>query len=177
MKKKLLFAGMVVILGITSACGNGKDNDGVEVKTEQVAEQTTEKITEEITEADSSTTDNEDYYSVCTNLSKSEVEAFAKEVKDQILKKDWTGLAEKVSYPITIAGVTYNGSGEFSNADLDAAFDTDFMTAIEEESCTDMFCNYQGIMLGNGQVWISEVLNDDMTSQGLKILEINCGEN
>lgn len=124
----------------------------------------------------SANVDNQDYYSVCTDLPKSEVEAFAKEVRQSILEKDWKGLSEKAAYPITVAGVTYNNSSDFAAGNLDSLCDSDFMAAIEEESCTDMFCSYQGIMLGNGQVWISEVLNEDMTSQGLKVTAINSAE-
>ena len=37
-----------------------------------------------------------------------------------------------------------------------------------------MFCNWQGIMLGEtGQIWINEVLDEEYTSQGLMITAIN----
>ena len=37
-----------------------------------------------------------------------------------------------------------------------------------------MFCNWQGIMLGDiGSVWIAEVLDGDLTSMGLKVIALN----
>lgn len=32
-----------------------------------------------------------------------------------------------------------------------------FYDMIEKETCTDMFCNWQGIKLGNGEAWIGEI--------------------
>ena len=44
---------------------------------------------------------NVDYYSVCTNYSKYEVEQFAKEVRKFIPAEDWERLSEDIVYPIT----------------------------------------------------------------------------
>ena len=47
-----------------------------------------------------------------------------------------------------------------------------FFSALEED-CVEMFCNWEGIILGeNGEVWISEVLDEEFASQGLKIIAI-----
>ena len=116
---------------------------------------------------------NVDYYSVCTNFSKSEVEQFAKEIREFILAEDWEGLSEYVVYPITMAGVTYEDSTSFLAAPFEAHLDEDSIEAIHNESCTDMFCNYAGIMMGNGEVWIGEVLNEDYSSAGLHVIGLN----
>ncbi|MCI2106017.1 MAG: hypothetical protein LKK00_04765 [Intestinimonas sp.] len=113
------------------------------------------------------------YYDVCTNYSKAEVEAFASQVKQQILSSDWSGLSENIAYPITIDGVVYPDSGTFINAPFDKLFSKSFLDAISAESCEDMFCNADGIMMGNGEVWIAETLDDDLKSQGLQIISIN----
>ena len=114
-----------------------------------------------------------DYYSVCTNFSKSEVEQFAKEVRELILAEDWESLTEYVVYPITMAGVTYEDSTSFLTAPFGTQLDEDSMESIRNESCTDMFCNYAGIMMGNGEVWIGEVLNEDYSSAGLHVIGLN----
>lgn len=36
---------------------------------------------------------------------------------------------------------------------------TDFISAISGENCQNMFCNWQGIMMDNGEIWISETIN------------------
>ena len=130
-------------------------------------------IPTETTVQDLEEAQNADYYSVCTNYSKSEVEQFAKEVRECILAEDWERLSEFVAYPITIAGVTYEDSTSFLAAPFEAHLDEDSIEAIHNESCTDMFCNYAGIMMGNGEVWIGEVLNEDYSSAGLHVIGLN----
>ena len=130
-------------------------------------------IPTETTVQDLEEAQNADYYSVCTNYSKSEVEQFAKEVRECILAEDWERLSEYVVYPITIAGVTYEDSTSFLAAPFEAHLDEDSIEAIRNESCIDMFCNYAGIMMGNGEVWIGEVLNEDYSSAGLHVIGLN----
>lgn len=41
---------------------------------------------------------------------------------------------------------------------------------LEEDDCKHMACNWKGIMPGKtGRVWVTEALNQDGSSQGLKI--------
>ena len=116
---------------------------------------------------------NADYYSVCTNYSKSEVEQYAKEVRECILAEDWERLSEYVAYPITMGGVAYEDSTSFLTALFGTLLDENSIESIRNESCTDMFCNYAGIMMGNGEVWIGEVLNEDYSSAGLHVIGLN----
>ena len=115
---------------------------------------------------------DEAFYAVCTALSKSEVEQFAKEVREMILSSDWEGLSQHISYPITVGGVTYEEGDSFAAADLEELLDLDAVAAIESEDCVDMFCNYGGIMMGNGEVWINEVLKEDLSSSGLWVTSL-----
>ena len=130
-------------------------------------------IPTETTLQDPEESQNADYYSVCTNYSKSEVEQFAKEVREFIIAEDWERLSEYVVYPITMAGVTYEDSTSFLATPFEVHLDEDSIEAIRNESCIDMFCNYAGIMMGNGEVWIGEVLNEDYSSAGLHVIGLN----
>ena len=116
---------------------------------------------------------NADFYSVCTSLSKDEVEQFAREVKNLILSSNWTALSEHIAYPITMGGIVYEDSASFVTAPFEALLDTNAIEAIQNENCTDMFCKYSGIMMGNGEVWIGEVLNEDGTSAGLRVIGLS----
>lgn len=118
-------------------------------------------------------TQDTDYYSVCTNYSKSEVEQFAKEVRELILAEDWERLSDYVIYPITMAGVTYEDRTSFLAAPFGTQLEEASIESIRNESCTDMFCNYLGIMLGRGEAWIGEVLNEDFSSAGLFVIGLN----
>ena len=121
------------------------------------------------------TTDN-DYYRVATNISSAEVERYAAQVRQQFLVQDWSAISSEIAYPITISDKTYENSEDFlkASSSYGSNLNKDFLTAVENEDCVEMFCNYEGIMLGeSGQIWIGEVLNADFSSQGLKIIAVN----
>lgn len=122
---------------------------------------------------DTTDSQNADFYSVCTSFSKAEVEQFAREIKDLILASNWTALSERIAYPITMGGIAYEDSASFVAAPFETLLDTDAIQAIQNESCTDMFCKYSGIMMGNGEVWIGEVLNEDGSSAGLWVISLS----
>lgn len=110
----------------------------------------------------------DDSYNMVTDLSNEEVEPFAETVKQQFLNHDWKSLSENLQYPITIDGVTCNNPDEFLSADFEASLNPVFFEKLEEEDCREMFCNWQGIMLGEtGQVWLNEY------SGTLKISAVN----
>lgn len=116
------------------------------------------------------------FYRVATGISSVDVERYAAQVRQQFLAHDWTAVASEIAYPVAISGVTYSSSAAFLEAseNFDGNLDDAFFSALEAEDCVEMFCNYQGIMLGEtGQVWIGEVLDESLASQGLKIIAVN----
>lgn len=117
---------------------------------------------------------NERCYELVTDIPAVEVEQFAKQVKQQLLERDWSALSENLMYPITIDGVTYYSIEEFPAADLEEKLNPYFFVEVEAESCRNMSSDWSGIMMGKtGRVWFSEILNNDLSSQGLKIKAIN----
>ncbi len=115
-------------------------------------------------------------YRVATSICSVEVERYAAQVRQQFLAHDWTAVASEIAYPVTISDITYNSGAAFLEASekFEVNLDEAFFSALEAEDCIEMFCNYQGIMLGEtGQVWIGEVLDENLVSQGLKIIAIN----
>lgn len=145
-------------------------------KTDQAAEENHESAETQAIPSESQDppdSQNADFYSVCTNFSKDEVEQFAREVRDLILSSNWATLSEHIAYPITMGGVHYEDSTSFLTAPFETLLSTDAMEAIQNESCTDMFCNYSGIMMGNGEVWLGEVLHDDGSSAGLRVIALS----
>lgn len=117
-----------------------------------------------------------DRYRAATNLSCTDVEDYAAEIKRMFLEHDWRAIASELSYPVVISGVTYNSSADFLGASSRFTLNLDkaFFSALEKEDCTAMFCSAEGIMLGEtGQIWINEVLDEELNSQGLKITAVN----
>uniref|UniRef100_UPI00405705A1 YARHG domain-containing protein n=1 Tax=Acetatifactor sp. TaxID=1872090 RepID=UPI00405705A1 len=116
---------------------------------------------------------SEDYYIAATSLSAKEVEAFAMDVKKNILEGDWAALSERISYPITISGVAVDDASDFLKMEIDIRMNPDFVDAMEAETCQQMFCNWQGISMGeSGQIWIGSILDENGNSE-LKIIGIN----
>lgn len=116
-----------------------------------------------------------DWYSVATGMNAWVVERFARGIRKDILAGDFQGLAEKIAFPIVIDGTTYSSKEDFLSGDFIQNTDRGFLEAIEQSPTVNMFCNWQGIMLGNGEVWFAEVLGgvDGSASQELKVVAVN----
>ena len=112
-------------------------------------------------------------YAVATDKSAWEVERFARKIKRLLLAGDFQGLSEEIAFPITIDGTAYPDKEAFLKADFVQNPAPAFLEALREESCGNMFVNYQGIAMGDGNVWIAEVLDDEFVSHGLKVWGMN----
>jgi len=101
------------------------------------------------------------------------VEQFAAGVKEDVLLKDWESLSGKLSYPVQISGKIIQNAKEFLALDIDGKLNQEFVNAIDKERCREMFCNYQGIMMGEtGQIWIGSVKNGSGQWE-LKVIALN----
>ena len=119
----------------------------------------------------------EDYYIIATGVTagvtSEEVEQFAEEIKNDILKHDWDALSKKISYPIAINGTTVNNREDFLKLDIDGKLNQEFVEAVRAETCRKMFRNWQGVMMGDaGQIWFGNVDNGTGTLE-LSIIGIN----
>lgn len=121
---------------------------------------------------DTDFTSNEDFYVVATSMSSREVEQFAMDIRENVLKYDWKALSDKIAYPVSVNGQMINDSKEFLSLDFEGKISSEFVNSIRNENCREMFCNYQGISMGDmGQIWFSSVEEDGIWS--LKIIGIN----
>jgi hypothetical protein len=116
-----------------------------------------------------SETNNKVDFSVFTDISSDEVRSFVEGVQDDIVNEDWSSLAPKISYPIDIGSKTFETADEFVAFDIGNLLSDDFKNSIAQTDCSDLFANYEGVMMGDGDIWITEILNEDMSSQGLKV--------
>jgi hypothetical protein len=114
-------------------------------------------------------TNNKADFSVFTDINSAEVQSFVEGVQDDIVNEDWSSLAPKISYPIDIGSKTFETADEFAAYDIGSLLSDDFKTSIAQTDCSNLFVNYEGVMMGNGEIWITEILNEDMSSQGLKV--------
>lgn len=165
--KKTICLSLILMLLFLAACSAQSENSDAQT-TPKPVQSAVPKETEEVV-----STAEINYYELFTNEDAETVESFAAEVRQQIVDRDWEGLSDNILFPITISTKAYNSKEEFLAADWDSILSEEFFNAIEEENCENLFCNYEGVMLGNGEVWISEQLDDNNVSCGLKVIAIN----
>ena len=108
-----------------------------------------------------------DYYAEAATLPAYMVENFAKIVRHNILQKNWDALVDKVKLPLTVQGEEVNNWDDF--VEWMEAYSSYYLYTdrLEQETCHAMFCNWQGIAMADGLIWINE------GETGLKITAIN----
>ncbi len=124
-------------------------------------------------QAAENTTDIQDSnYMIFTDKSASEVEAFAQKVRDEIVDGDWNSLADDMCYPAYIGGKSVNNRDD-AYAILSKGASNSFIEAVKAVECKNMWCNCEGLMFANGEVWICDVIVDDAGNLELKVTAIN----
>ena len=81
-----------------------------------------------------------------------------------VANDDAAGVAEWVSYPITVnvggKELTINDADQFET-EYDVVITGDIKDAILKQKWETLFVNADGIMYGNGQVWLNGICQDD----------------
>lgn len=108
-------------------------------------------------------------YSVATDIPAGMVEEFAAEIRSNLLEEDWEAFSRKVQYPISIMVrglgddtdvreryITGDGGG-MVGLFLRNSVNSSFLEEIRREDCKDLFCNWQGICMADGRIWINEI--------------------
>lgn len=106
-----------------------------------------------------------------------EIENFMRKVKNSILKGDKQWLAKNISYPIKVhininKLVTIKSKKQLI-ANFDRIFHKEFKKEIELSYPCNMFNNYQGAMIGDGDIWINNTPNSNNSKYGFRITAIN----
>ena len=178
-KQKVVFAvvAAVIVLGMIMSyiflMKNQHIDSTPEEKKMPAMSDTEDYEVRESDESIQSSETEEDYYMTSTGVTAEEVEQFAEEIKNDILKHDWEALSEKLSYPIAINGTTVNNREDFLKLDIDVKLNQEFVEAVRAETCRKMFCYWQGVMMGDaGQIWFGNVDNGTGTWE-LSIIGIN----
>ncbi len=88
-----------------------------------------------------------------------DIEGFMKTVKGAILRGDKNWVANNTLYPLktTLDGktpITIKTAKQLV-ANFDRIFHAEFKNSIKSLCSCNLFTNYQGAMLGNGQIWIN----------------------
>lgn len=99
-------------------------------------------------------------------------EAIQKAVTDE----DAAAFAEWVSYPIKVTAdgeeMSISTAEQFAEH-YDNILTEEIQGAILDQKWADLFVNYQGIMFGNGQVWLNGICKDDACAEfDVKVITI-----
>ncbi len=98
-----------------------------------------------------------------------------------VTEGDKTAFAEWVSYPITVlvAGEEKSiGDATEFTAHYDDIVTAAIAAAVMDQAWDSLFVNYQGVMFGNGEVWMNGICSDDScTSFEVKVVTIQSTSN
>jgi len=99
----------------------------------------------------------EDHYALATSFSAEKVETFAKIVRSNVLQKNWGALESKICFPLTAQDEELPDWQTFLEWMNGFSLYSSRWKQLEEETCQAMFCNWQGICMAEGFLWINEV--------------------
>lgn len=98
-------------------------------------------------------------------------------IREAVANDDETGFAEWVSYPInvtTVAGkaLTIDDADQFVT-EYETIITGDIKAAILAQKWEELFVNAQGVMYGDGQVWLNGICTDESCAEfDVKIITI-----
>lgn len=123
---------------------------------------------------DMKTVSDPDRYSAVTAMDKYEVETVVGfNVRTYYLSENWYAMADMIRYPITINGTELADADAFLGYMIDKTVSDSDREAMLEEDFLDMFVNGEGIMMGDGEIWLSDPNYQTDAEPVLEIIAIN----
>lgn len=115
-----------------------------------------------------------DHYASVTAMDKAEVETVVGfRARTDYLSENWYDMADMIRFPITINGTELADADAFLGYMIDKTVSESQRSAMLEEDFLDMFVNYQGIMMGDGSLWLSDPNVGTDKEPVLEIVAIN----
>ncbi len=102
-------------------------------------------------------------YSVFTSASAADVEAYAQKIVDATNAKDWDTIGDMIEYPIGSEelGNLCNNKEEFVAYANDKGFDEESLAKVQAWTVADLWANYQGASIGDGDIWFRDLSLDN----------------
>jgi hypothetical protein len=124
--------------------------------------------------SDMKTVADPDHYKSVTAMDKFLVETVVGfNVRTDYLSENWYALADMIRYPITINGTELADADAFLGYMVDKTVSDSDRQAMLEEDLLDMFVNGEGIMLGDGEIWLCDPNYGTDEEPRLEIVAIN----
>ncbi|WP_309086622.1 hypothetical protein [Chelativorans sp.] len=104
-------------------------------------------------------------------------QAFFDKLKKAVAENDKQSVASMVDYPfkarINGKAVTIRDAAHFT-ADYDRVFTAKVKEAVSKQTYANLFANWQGVMVGDGEVWFSGICKNEACEQRtVKIIAVN----
>lgn len=123
---------------------------------------------------DMKTVTDPDHYAAVTAMDKFQVETVVGfNMRTDYLSENWYALADMIRYPITINGTELSDADAFLGYMIDKTVSDSDRQAMLEEDLLDMFVNGEGIMMGDGEIWLSDPNYMTDEEPRLEIIAIN----
>lgn len=105
------------------------------------------------------------------------VEEFVSDVKKSVLMGDKIWLANNLFYPLKVRIsekliLNLKNKNQFLSH-YDKIFTVDFKSALSKTFSHNLFNNYQGVMIGDGEIWINNALNATEAKPMFQIITLN----
>lgn len=124
--------------------------------------------------SDMKTVTDPDHYKGVTAMDKFQVETVVGfNVRSYYLSENWYAMADLIRYPITINGTELADADAFLGYMIDKTVSDSDRQAMLEEDFLDMFVNGEGIMMGDGEIWLSDPNYMTDEEPRLEIIAIN----
>jgi hypothetical protein len=94
------------------------------------------------------------------------VTQFLARLKQAVAAVDPAAVAAMVNYPITVQSRTYRDAAAL-RANYALVFTPEVKAAVAAAKADDLFARDQGVMIGNGEIWMNEI------NGSMKIITIN----
>ena len=109
-----------------------------------------------------------------TGLTDAEVKAFLKEIKAASAAKDAPAMARLVKFPVRLNGRKKIRSYRRLVARFPEVFNDNVTQAIEKQRYETLSSNYQGVTIGEGQIWFKLVCRtEECVAKAPRIIAIN----
>ncbi len=124
--------------------------------------------------ADMKTVTDPEHYASVTAMDKFQVETVVGfNVRTYYLSENWYAMADMIRYPITINDTELADADAFLGYMIDKTISESDREAMMEEDFLDMFVNGEGIMMGDGEIWLSDPNFGTELEPKLEIIAIN----
>ena len=115
-----------------------------------------------------------DHYAAVTAMDKFQIETVVGfNVRTDYLSENWYALADMIRYPITVNGTELADADAFLGYMVDKTVSDSDRQAMLEEDLLDMFVNGEGIMMGDGEILLSDPNYMTDEEPRLEIIAIN----